>query len=136
MVNAMKRNWMTRVCALLLLLSLTVLPAGAQAATHQGLDVSVWQGEIDFAQVKAAGKTVVYIRAGYGHAEDTRFRENAAKAREAGLKTGFYFYVTAENPAQARQQAAYFAELLREVSYDCRPAVDFEQYGSCLLYTS
>ena len=121
---------MTRVCALLLLLSLTVLPAGAQAATHQGLDVSVWQGEIDFAQVKAAGKTVVYIRAGYGHAEDTRFRENAAKAREAGLKTGFYFYVTAENPAQARQQAAYFAELLREVSYDCRPAVDFEQYGS------
>lgn len=130
MVNAMKRNWMTRVCALLLLLSLTVLPAGAQAATHQGLDVSVWQGEIDFAQVKAAGKTVVYIRAGYGHAEDTRFRENAAKAREAGLKTGFYFYVTAENPAQARQQAAYFAELLREVSYDCRPAVDFEQYGS------
>ena len=94
MVNAMKRNWMTRVCALLLLLSLTVLPAGAQAATHQGLDVSVWQGEIDFAQVKAAGKTVVYIRAGYGHAEDTRFRENAAKAREAGLKTGFYFYVS------------------------------------------
>ena len=59
MVNAMKRNWMTRVCALLLLLSLTVLPAGAQAATHQGLDVSVWQGEIDFAQVKAAGKTEI-----------------------------------------------------------------------------
>ena len=54
MVNAMKRNWMTRVCALLLLLSLTVLPAGAQAATHQGLDVSVWQGEIDFAGLQAA----------------------------------------------------------------------------------
>ena len=61
-------------------------------------------------------------------------------ARQAGMKTGFYFYVTATNTAQARQQAAYFAELIREVPYDCRPAVDFEQYGSlskaCLLYTS
>lgn len=130
MVNAMKRNWMTRVCALLLLLSMAALPVGAQAATYQGLDVSVWQGEIDFAQVKAAGKEVVYIRAGYGTSEDTRFQENAAAARKAGLKTGFYFYVTATTPAQARQQAAYFAELLRSVSYDCRPAVDFEQYGA------
>ena len=130
MVNAMKRNWILRIGAVLLLLALTALPVGAQAATYRGLDVSVWQGAIDFAQVRASGKEVVYIRAGYGHAEDTRFRENAANARQAGMKTGFYFYVTATNTAQARQQAAYFAELIREVPYDCRPAVDFEQYGS------
>lgn len=130
MVNAMKRNWILRIGAVLLLLALTALPVGAQAATYRGLDVSVWQGAIDFAQVRASGKEVVYIRAGYGHAEDTRFCENAANARQAGMKTGFYFYVTATNTAQARQQAAYFAELIREVPYDCRPAVDFEQYGS------
>ena len=98
--------------AVLLLLALTALPVGAQAATYRGLDVSVWQGAIDFTQVRASGKEVVYIRAGYGHAEDTRFRENAANARQAGMKT------------------AYFAELIREVPYDCRPAVDFEQYGN------
>ena len=48
----------------------------------------------------------------------------------SGHENRFYFYVTATNTAQARQQAAYFAELIREVPYDCRPAVDFEQYGS------
>ena len=108
MVNAMKRNWILRIGAVLLLLALTALPVGAQAATYRGLDVSVWQGAIDFAQVRASGKEVVYIRAGYGHAEDTRFRENSANARQAGMKTGFYFYVTATNTAQARQQAALF----------------------------
>ena len=123
-------KWMTRCFALLLLVALTVLPVGAGAAEYRGLDVSVWQGEIDFVQVKAYGKEVVYIRAGYGLSEDTRFRENAEKARAAGLKVGFYFYVTATNQAQAREQAAYFAQLIRPHPYDCRPAVDFEQYGS------
>ena len=118
---------MTRCFALLLLVALTVLPVGAGAAEYRGLDVSVWQGEIDFVQVKAYGKEVVYIRAGYGLSEDTRFRENAEKARAAGLKVGFYFYVTATNQAQAREQAAYFAQLIRPHRYDCRPAVDFEQ---------
>lgn len=121
---------MTRCFALLLLAALTILPVSARAAEYRGLDVSVWQGEIDFVQVKAYGKEVVYIRAGYGLSEDARFRENAEKARAAGLKVGFYFYVTASDQAQAREQAAYFAGLLREQTYECRPAVDFEQYGS------
>ena len=46
--------------AVLLLLALTALPVGAQAATYRGLDVSVWQGAIDFTQVRASGKEVVY----------------------------------------------------------------------------
>ena len=53
MVNVMK--WIKRWC-FLLALSLLVLPVRAQAAVYEGLDVSVWQGEIDFSQVKAAGK--------------------------------------------------------------------------------
>ena len=52
MVNVMK--WIKRWC-FLLALSLLVLPVRAQAAVYEGLDVSVWQGEIDFSQVKAAG---------------------------------------------------------------------------------
>ena len=113
-----------------MVLSLLVLPVSVQAVVYEGLDVSVWQGEIDFSQVKAAGKEIVYIRAGYNMSEDSRFRENAENARRAGMKVGFYFFVTAASPAQAREQAAYFAELIREHPYDCRPAVDFEQYGS------
>ena len=86
MVNVMK--WIKRWC-FLLALSLLVLPVRAQAAVYEGLDVSVWQGEIDFSQVKAAGKEMVYIRAGYGLSEDSRFRENAEGARRAGMKVGF-----------------------------------------------
>ncbi|CCY26989.1 glycosyl hydrolase family 25 [Firmicutes bacterium CAG:114] len=127
MVNVMK--WIKRWC-FLLALSLLVLPVRAHAAVYEGLDVSVWQGEIDFSQVKAAGKEMVYIRAGYGLSEDSRFRENAEGARRAGMKVGFYFFVTATNQTQARAQAVYFSELIREYPYDCRPAVDFEQYGT------
>lgn len=127
MVNVMK--WIKRWC-FLLALSLLVLPVRAQAAVYEGLDVSVWQGEIDFSQVKAAGKEMVYIRAGYGLSEDSRFRENAEGARRAGMKVGFYFFVTATNQTQARAQAVYFSELIQEYPYDCRPAVDFEQYGT------
>lgn len=131
MVNMVKKmRWIAGCFALLLALSFGVLPAEAKAATYEGLDVSVWQGEIDFVQVRAYGKEVVYIRAGYGLSEDTRFRENARKAQAAGMKVGFYFYVTATDTAQAREQGAYFAQLLQGQTYECRPAVDFEQYGS------
>lgn len=122
-------KYVVRIGTFLLLLCLLVVPVSAQASAMPGLDVSVWQGEIDFAQVKAAGRSVVYIRAGEGLFEDRRFQENARHAREAGMKVGFYFFVTAADAAQARQQAEYFAELIRHVPYDCRPAVDFEQYG-------
>lgn len=121
-------KWIAK-CCVFLLLSLTLLPAAAQGAGYRGIDVSVWQGEIDFVQVKASGKEMVYIRAGYGLSQDTRFRTNAAQAKKAGMKVGFYFYVTAENTAQAARQAGYFAALIKDQPYDCRPAVDFEQYG-------
>lgn len=98
------------------------------ARAYEGIDVSVYQGEIDFEKVKAAGKEVVYVRAGYGTSEDERFRENAAAARRAGLRLGFYFFVTAETTAEAEEQGRYFAGLIREVPYTCRPAVDFEEY--------
>ena len=99
------------------------------AQTYEGIDVSVYQEEIDFEKVKAAGKEVVYIRAGYGTSEDERFRANAAAARKAGMRLGFYFFVTAETAAQAEEQGRYFAALIRGVPYNCLPAVDFEEYG-------
>ena len=116
----------TLLCAGILAFSLC---AGAFAREYQGIDVSVWQGAIDFSQVKKAGKDIVYIRAGYGLTEDTTFRANAKNARSAGMKVGFYFYVTAADAAQAQAQARRFASLIADQSYDCRPAVDFESFS-------
>ena len=100
----------------------------ACALEYEGIDVSVWQGAIDFDEVKAAGKEIVYIRAGYGLTEDSRYKTNAYNAKLAGLNIGYYFFVTAQSSEEAEAQAEYFASLISGEPYSCRPAVDFETF--------
>lgn len=72
------------------------------------IDVSVYQGNIDWAQVKATGIYAAVIRAGYGRyieQEDMKFRQNYANARAAGMPVGGYWYSYAKTPEQARQEA-------------------------------
>lgn len=106
-----------------------IFPLTFSKAVYDGIDVSAWQQSIDFEQVKNSGKEIVYIRAGAGLAEDLTFSTNAVTAHQAGLKIGFYFFVTASNINEAELQARYFASLIRQYHYDCRPAVDYEQFG-------
>lgn len=94
----------------------------------EGMDVSVWQGEIDFSAAAQSGIQVVYIRAGYGEQEDTAFRTHYTQARAAGLHIGFYHYLTAETEDEAVRQARLFAERIRGLDYDCRPAMDYESF--------
>ncbi len=97
----------------------------------RGVDVSEWQGKINFDEVHDSGVRVVYIRACYGGSyTDPYFRRNALGAAEAGLKFGCYHYVTARTAEEARQQAQYFASVIRNETYSCRPAMDFESFGS------
>lgn len=95
-----------------------------------GIDVSKWQGEIDFNQVAASGIEIVYIRACYGYSTvDEYFESNYTKAKAAGLKIGFYHYITATSETSAIAQARFFYSLIAEKEYDCRPAMDFEFFG-------
>ena len=132
----MRKRFLAAFLPLLIVLSL-VLPAGvygqpAEEAVDsekaiRGVDVSVWQGEIDFARVKADGIQAVYIRAGEGTTLiDEYFERNYQQARAAGLKYGFYHYVTARSTAEARAQADFFANLIRNKPQDMRAAMDFE----------
>ena len=61
-----------------------------------GIDVSEWQGKMDFAKAKAAGAEFVMMRTGYGSALpnqiDKRFAENQAGATAVGLMRGYYHY--------------------------------------------
>ncbi|MCL2434464.1 MAG: LysM peptidoglycan-binding domain-containing protein, partial [Clostridia bacterium] len=61
---------------------------------------------------------------------DSTFETNYKNAKAAGLKVGFYHYVTATTTAQAQQQATFFASLISGKSPDCMPAMDFESFGS------
>ena len=95
-----------------------------------GIDISDWQGDIDFNAVKESGIDIVYIKAGQGGYEDQLLESNYNKAKAAGLNIGFYYYLTATNTEQAKAQANNFAEILQGKDTDSLPAMDFESFGS------
>ena len=117
------------MAAVLLVFSLPVAMAlpPSSSTEYKGIDVSQWQGSIDFAAVKKAGIEVVYIRSSLGgDYTDPRFQQNYKNAKAQGLKVGFYHYVTAANEEQARQEARFFATVVAGTEPDCRLAMDFE----------
>ena len=68
-----------------------------------GIDVSSWQGDIDFEAVKKAGCEFVIIRVGFSYQGkftlDNTFRQNLERARNAGLKIGVYHFSYDNNEA-------------------------------------
>jgi lysozyme len=68
--------------------------APARRHAIQGIDVSKWQGEIDWAKVKGAGTRFAYIKATEGgDLLDDRFKENWDGAKKAGVPRGAYHFV-------------------------------------------
>lgn len=120
--------------AVLLSMALCIPVLGFSAGgtvRYEGIDVSEWQGEIDWQKVKNAGIEMVYIRSSAGSAyRDARFAENYAGAKENGMKVGFYHYVTAKNVEQAQQQAEFFVNVIGSTTPECKLAMDFESFGS------
>lgn len=84
---------------------------GALNRTARGIDVSKFQGSIDWNAVKADGITFAIIRCGYrGYGsgalvEDSTYRANIRGAINAGLKVGVYFFSQAVNENEAREEA-------------------------------
>lgn len=103
-------------------------PSGGRQ--YRGIDISEFQGEIDFEEVRRSGIEAVYIRVGAGDYTDEYFAENYERAKAAGLKIGFYHYVTARSVDEGRRQARFFASLAAGREPDMRLAMDFEYFGS------
>ena len=82
-----------------------------------GIDVSKYNGYIDYDKVKKAGVKFVIIRVGYGQnikSQDDRFFEtNYAKAKKAGLDIGVYIYSYAKNKDMAKSEADHCLRLLK-----------------------
>ena len=101
----------------------------ADEARYVGIDVSKWQGTIDYAQVQQAGVQIVYMRAGEGTSYvDPYFDQNYREAKAHGLKVGFYHFVTAQTVEQAQQQARHFAAIIGNRQADCLLVGDFERF--------
>lgn len=76
---------------------------------YQGIDVSDWQGYIDYNQVRASGIEVVYIKSSQGsNIKDPYFDINYENAKANGLKVGFYHFLTATNTRRSRAGGSIF----------------------------
>lgn len=77
-----------------------------------GIDVSTWNGTIDWNQVAKSGVSYAIIRCGYrgttqgGLIEDNRFATNAKNATAAGIRIGVYFFTQAISEAEAVEEAS------------------------------
>ena len=97
---------------------------------YQGIDVSDWQGYIDYGRVKSSGIEIVYIKSSQGsNIKDPYFDINYENAKANGLKVGFYHFLTATNTAEAEQQARFFSSVISGKSPDCKLAMDYEVFG-------
>lgn len=93
------------------------------------IDVSKWQGAVDWAAVKKAGISHAMIRAGYGNSvsqTDPQFRRNAAGCEAQGIYWGVYWYSYAVSPAQARQEARCCLQVIRGFKPTMPVAYDME----------
>lgn len=99
-----------------------------------GIDVSQWQGVIDWGKVKAAGVQFALIRAGYGDTLsyprqiDTQYERNYAQCKRLGIPVGIYFYAYAMNAAEARREAECCLALLKGKQFEFPIYYDVEEY--------
>lgn len=76
------------------------------AIKKKGIDISVWQGDIDAVKMKNSGIDFVILREGFRQSTDSRFFENVKKCKAAGLNIiGVYHFSYALNVEQAKQEA-------------------------------
>ena len=92
-----------------------------------GIDVSKWQGSINWDKVKASGVDFVIIRAGIGKTVDPKFETNYKGATAAGLNVGAYWYSYALSEAAARDEAAVFIKTISGKRFAMPVYMDVEE---------
>lgn len=97
-----------------------------------GIDVSSYQGQIDWQQVQEAGIEFAFIRVGYRRSkdgvlgEDPMAKINLQGASEAGMKVGAYFFSQATSVEEAKEEAKLALDILQEFHLDLPLVYDWE----------
>ena len=98
---------------------------------YEGIDVSGWQGSINYSEVKDSGVDIVYMKASEGsNYVDSHFDQNYTNAKANGLNVGFYHYLTATNIEDAIKEANFFVATISGKTPDCKLAMDFEAFNN------
>ena len=100
-----------------------------------GIDVSKWNGSIDWNSVKASGASYAIIRCGYRGSTtgalitDPKFAANISGANAAGLKVGVYFFTQAVNEKEAVEEASMVLDLVKKYKISYPIFLDVEASG-------
>ena len=109
-------------------------------STMIGIDVSRWQGDIDYEKVKADGVEFVMMRIGVNSAAkgdtsiDSFYKKNIENAKKAGLKVGVYFYSSATTTKRAYEHAMWVVDTLDGLELDFPIAYDWENWEYFMEY--
>jgi len=101
--------------------------------SHKGIDVSKYQGNIDWTKVKNSNVEYAFLRTGYRSygtgiiIEDSTFKQNIQGASSAGLDIGVYFYSQAINTTEAIEEAQYVLDQIKGYNVNYPIVVDVEE---------
>ena len=104
--------------------------------TKIGIDISHWQGNIDFQKVKEAGVEFVYIRVGRGngiggeYVIDKKFEKNIEGFNKVGIPVGVYFYSFANSVQDATEEAKWVLQHIKNYDVDLEIVFDWENWSS------
>lgn len=102
--------------------------------TMIGLDVSKWQGEIDFSKIKNAGTEFIMIRVGTqkGFGKDSRldeyFKRNISEANKYAIPVGVYYFSYATSIKEAKEQAKWVLEQIKDYDVSFPVVFDWESW--------
>ena len=104
--------------------------------TTIGIDVSKWQGDIDFEKVKNEGVEFVFIKIGGQNGingdyyVDPKFERNYEGFKSVGIPIGLYYYSYAKNIFDAKKDALWVIEQIKDKEIDLPIAFDWENWSS------
>ena len=105
-----------------------------ESGSIKGIDVSEYQGNMNWSKAKKQGIKYTFIRVGHGnHNIDPYFRTNMLNANAAGIYTGVYFYCTAHTASQAKKDAKWVIQQLRGYNVTYPVALDLEENSQAAL---
>ena len=103
--------------------------------TTIGIDVSKWQGDIDFDKIKEVGVEFVFIKLGGQNGIggeyyiDPKFERNIEGFKNVGIPVGLYFYSYANSPTQAKKDALWVVDQIKKYKIDLPIAYDWENWS-------
>lgn len=99
---------------------------GEDISCFNGIDVSKWQGVIDWNTVKEAGIDFVMIKAGEGLSIEETFFRNIEGAKKAGVQCGIYWFANARTVEQAKLEAMACKTVMTNYKLEYPVVYDFE----------